>query len=423
MIPYEKSSAFARRMDECDPLKAYRDRFYIPKQDNGEEVIYFCGNSLGLQPKSLQEKIGQELKDWQEKAVEGHYSAKNPWLSYHESVSAGMANVVGAKEKEVVVMNTLTVNLHLMMVSFYRPTKERHKILVEYSPFPSDLYALQSQIRFHGFDPASSIIQLKPREGSSIIATEDIEEVLDREGNSIALVMIGGVNYYTGQAFDLERITRTAQEKGCIVGFDLAHAAGNIKLDLHDWNVDFAGWCTYKYLNSGPGAVAACFIHERHGSNRDLPRFAGWWGHNKERRFLMEIEFDAISGAEGWQISNPPILSMTGVKASLEIFSETGMEKLIEKSKLLTGYLEYLVDGLADDTISIITPRDPAQRGCQLSIRVRGSDRDLHRRITRRGIVADWREPDVIRLAPVPLYNSFQDVYRFTQILAVELKG
>ncbi|MCP5053300.1 MAG: kynureninase [bacterium] len=420
-MKFEKKKNFALKMDRQDPLATYREQFHIPYQENGDPVLYFCGNSLGLQPKSLKAMLNQELKDWEEKAVEGHFLAKNPWLPYHEPISATMAPIVGGNEKEVIMMNTLTTNLHLMMVSFYRPTKQRHKILMEHSPFPSDQYAVQSQVRYHGFDPATSIIELQPKTENPVIPTREIEELLEKEGENIALVMIGGVNYYTGQAFDIERITKAAKAKGCLVGFDLAHAAGNIPLKLHDWNVDFAVWCTYKYLNGGPGSIAGCFVHEQHHNNPDLPRFEGWWGHNKKRRFLMESKFQPIIGAEAWQLSNPPILSLTGVKVSLEIFNEAGMEKLTAKSKLLTGYLEYLIDDLGNDTITVITPRDPNHRGCQLSVRVKGSDKSLHQRISKQGVVSDWREPDVIRVAPVPLYNSFLDVFNFVQILKKQL--
>jgi len=416
-MKYEQGESFALHMDAVDPLNAYRSRFYMPKRKNGDEVLYFCGNSLGLQPRSVSTVMERELTDWATLAVEGHFKENDAWITYHDALGASMAEIVGAKPEETVVMNTLTVNLHLMMVSFYRPTAQRFKILMEYSPFPSDTYAVRSQVAFHGYDPNEAIIELKPEDGSVLVATEAIEALLEKEGDSIALVMLGGVNYYTGQVYDMKRITDTAHKMGCIVGFDLAHGAGNVLLKLHDWNVDFAVWCTYKYLNAGPGAVAACFVHERHGRNSELPRFAGWWGHNKERRFLMENRFNPIEGADGWQLSNPPILALTGLKASLEIFAQTTMETLVQKSRLLTGYLEFLLDRLNNNAISIITPRAPEQRGCQLSIRVKGSDKSLFNRICAQGVIADWREPDAIRVAPVPLYNSFHDVYRFINVL------
>jgi kynureninase len=328
-----------------------------------------------------------------------------------------MARVVGALPIETVVMNSLTVNLHLMMVSFYRPTRERYKIVIEKGAFPSDRYAFLSQIHFHGFHPAGALVEITPRDGESTLRTEDIIERIEKEGDSVALVLLGGVNYYTGQAFDMDAITKAGHKVGAVVGFDLAHAAGNLELHLHDWDVDFAVWCSYKYLNAGPGAVAGAFVHERHARAFELPRFAGWWGHDKETRFLMGPDFRPIPGAEGWQISNPPILQMAALRASLEIFDEAGMRELRKKSEKLTAYLEFLIDGIGDDRITIITPRDPAQRGCQLSIRVRDADRSLFERLVEAGISVDWREPDCIRAAPVPLYNSFSDVLRLSQLL------
>ena len=407
----------ANALDAGDPLRPFRSRFHFPLAKDGVEPIYFTGNSLGLMPKKAREYVEQELSDWERLAVEGHIHAKHPWLPYHESLTEQMAAIVGTKPIETVVMNSLTVNLHLMMVSFYRPTSTRRKIIIEKGAFPSDQYAVESQIRFHGLDPSAALIELTPREGESTLRTEDIVETINREGASVALVMLGGVNYYTGQAFDMKTITEAGHKAGAIVAFDLAHAAGNIELKMHDWDIDFAAWCSYKYLNGGPGAVGGAFIHERHAGSFDLPRFAGWWGHDKETRFLMGPEFHPIAGAEGWQISNPPILQMAALRASLEIFEEAEMAALTEKSRKLTGYLESLIDDIGDERISVITPRDPHQRGCQLSIRVRGGDRSLHERIVARGVFADWREPDVIRVAPVPLYNSFDDVFRFTEIL------
>ena len=416
-LKFQASVSYASEIDAQDSLKTFREKFYIPKQPNGEDVIYFTGNSLGLQPKTIRRYIEQELKDWETLGVEGHFAAKNPWLPYHEFLTGQMAKIVGAKPIETVVMNSLTVNLHLLMVSFYRPTSERNKIVIEAGAFPSDQYAVQSQIKFHRFEIKDSLIELKPRENETTLRTEDVEKTIAENSNSIALILLGGVNYYTGQAFDMKRITETGHKASAIVGFDLAHAAGNIELSLHDWNVDFAAWCSYKYLNAGPGGVAGCFVHERHSENFDLPRFAGWWGHDKETRFLMKPDFLPIKGAEGWQMSNPPIFQMASLRASLEIFDEAGMENLTEKSRKLTDYLEFLLNEIDNERISVITPNDSSERGCQLSIRVQNADKNLFKAITTRGVVADWREPDVIRVAPVPLYNSFADVYKFAEIL------
>ncbi|MBA4123588.1 MAG: kynureninase [Acidobacteria bacterium] len=417
LLKFEASESFTKDADAQDSLKHFRENFYIPKQSNGKDAIYLTGNSLGLQPKTTRAYIEQELKDWETFGVEGHTKAKNPWMPYHEFLTEQMARVVGAKPPETVVMNSLTVNLHLLLVSFYRPTAKRHKIVIEAGAFPSDQYAVASQIKFHGFDVENSLIELKPRESETCLRTEDIEKTIAENGESIALILLGGVNYYTGQAFDMRRIAEIGHKVGAVVGFDLAHAAGNLELYLHDWNVDFAAWCSYKYLNSGPGGVAGCFVHERHSENFDLPRFAGWWGHDKETRFLMNSEFVPIKGAEGWQLSNPPIFQMAALKASLDIFEEAGMRTLREKSKKLTGYLEFLLGEIHDEHISVITPSNPSERGCQLSIRVQNANKDLFKAISRRGVVADWREPDVIRVAPVPLYNSFADVHKFAQIL------
>lgn len=423
MMNEQELTATASAMDADDKLSHFGSRFHFPEAKDGIEPIYFTGNSLGLMPKTAREYVDQELDDWARLAVDGHSDARHPWLPYHEFLTEQMASVIGAKPIETVVMNSLTVNLHLLMVSFYRPTAERYKVVIEKGAFPSDQYAVESQIRFHGYDPATALIELKPREGESTLRTDDIVETIMREGSSIALVMIGGVNYYTGQAFDMKTIADAGHKAGAMVGFDLAHAAGNLELKMHDWDVDFACWCSYKYLNAGPGAVAGAFVHERHSTSFDLPRFAGWWGHNKETRFLMGPEFKPLAGAEGWQISNPPILQMAALRASLEIFDEAGMSALKEKSKKLTGHLESLIDDLGDERISIVTPSDPDQRGCQLSIRVKGGDKSLHERLTSKGVFADWREPDVIRVAPVPLYNSFGDVARFADILKDCLKS
>ena len=416
-MSYKNTADFALELDAKDELRKYRDKFHIPLQKNGEEHIYMCGNSLGLQPKRTKEFLNQELEDWATFGVEGHFHAKNPWMPYHEFLTESYAKIVGAKPTEVVAMNTLTVNLHLMMVSFYQPTEKRHKIIIEGDAFPSDIYAVESQIKHHGLFPATSLIKLRPRDGESAIRTEDIQTIIEREGDEISLIMLGGVNYYTGQVFDFENITKLAQAKAINVGFDLAHAAGNIKLELHKWGVDFAVWCSYKYLNSGPGSVAAAFVHERHHST-NLNRFAGWWGHNKEDRFKMPDSFNPIQSAEGWQLSNPPILSLAAIRASLSIFDEVGMDKLVTKSKELTNYLLYLLNTIDTDRIEIITPEE---RGCQLSIRVKNGNKNLFDAITEKGVVADWREPDVIRVAPIPLYNSFKDVFNFYSILKEEL--
>lgn len=404
-------------MDEADTLAHFREKFHIPKQPNGADALYFTGNSLGLQPKTTRDLIERELKDWQTFGVEGHFHARTPWLSYHEMVTDSMARIVGAKPIETVAMNSLSVNLHLLMVSFYRPTARRYKILIEAGAFPSDRYAVQSQIKFHGFEVAESLIELTARAGETCLRTEDIERTIRENADSIALVLLGGVNYYTGQAFDLRRVTEVGHEIGANVGFDLAHAAGNIELKLHDWNADFAAWCSYKYLNAGPGGIGGVFVHERHSEAFDLPRFAGWWGHDQATRFLMRDEFTPIRGAEGWQLSNPPIFQLAALRAALDVFDEAGMGNLIEKSKKLTAYLEFLLAEIADERISVITPANEEMRGCQLSIRVRDADKNLFRAISQKGVVADWREPDVIRVAPVPLYNSYADVWKFAEIL------
>jgi kynureninase len=405
--------------DEKDPLKNYREKFFIPRK-NGRDVIYFAGNSLGLQPKTARDYIEQELKDWETLAVEGHFHAKYPWKFYHEFLTERMAEIVGGKVNEVVVMNSLTVNLNLMMVSFYRPTKERNKILIEANAFPSDQYAFNQQIKFHGYDPVESLVAIKPREGESFLRTEDILDYVDREGDKFALIIFGGVNYYSGQAFDMKAITEAGHKKGCYVGFDLAHAAGNLMLDLHDWEVDFAVWCSYKYLNAGPGGVAGAFVHEKYAGDFEIPRFSGWWGHKKETRFLMPEELDLSEGVEGWQISNPPIFQMAALRASLDIFHEAGMKNLREKSIKLTGFAEQLVNENNDGRIEIITPQDPSQRGCQLSLRTKSNGKEIHNRLLSNNLICDWREPDVIRIAPVPLYNTFQDVEEFVRVMFEE---
>lgn len=417
-VDYSATHDFAREMDRNDPLARFREQYHLPRAVGGEPFIYLAGNSLGLQPKGAWPMIEQELKDWAKFGVEGHFEAKHPWYSYHEMFSQPLATLVGADPVEVVAMNTLTTNLHLMMVSFYRPTPDRHKILIEAGAFPSDQYAVAGQIRYHGYDPAEGVIELRPRDGEDGVRTEDIERLLLTRGNEIALVMLGGVNYYTGQAFDMERITAAARAQGCVVGFDLAHAAGNLVLRLHEWDVDFAVWCGYKYLNSGPGGVSGVFVHQRHAFDPSLPRFAGWWGVEPATRFAMNSEFMPQQGAAGWQLSNAQILPMAAHKAALDLFVEAGMEALRAKSLLLTGYLEFLIDAIEGKRYAIITPRDPAQRGCQLSIRIRGDARKLSEELKWVGVIADYRAPDVIRLAPVPMYNTFDDVYRVAHFLA-----
>ena len=423
MSHYKLGLDYAKELDQNDELSHYRNQFHIPKDKHGNELIYLCGNSLGLQPKSTKTYINQELEDWANLGVEGHTEAKNPWLPYHEFLAEATAKLVGAKPIEVVTMNSLTANLHFMMASFYKPTKERYKIVIESDAFPSDKYAVESQLRHHGYNDKEGLILWAPREGEELLRYEDLEAILEKHGHEVALVMIGGVNYYTGQFFDFKRITNLGHSHGCMVGFDCAHGAGNVDLDLHNSGADFAVWCTYKYLNSGPGSLSGCFIHERHAYDKSLNRFTGWWSHNKETRFNMRHEFDVLPGAEGWQLSNPPILSMAAIKASLDMFHEVGIKKLTEKSKRLTGYFEFLLKQLGEDIIRIITPENPDERGCQLSIQVLNADKALHDKLTKAGVISDWREPDVIRCAPVPLYNSFQDVYNMVEKLKHILNG
>jgi len=409
--------AYAKQLDKEDTVSHYREQFHIPKDKDGNNWLYFTGNSLGLQPKATQKYIQQELEDWANFGVEGHFEAKNPWMPYHEFLTESMAKIVGAKPIEVVIMNTLTTNLHLLMVSFYQPTKTKYKIVIESDAFPSDRYAVQTQLDFHGFDANEGLIEWKPRPGEELLNIEDLETILEKQGDEIALLLIGGVNYYTGQYLDLKKITQLGHAKNCMVGIDLAHGVGNIKPDLHNSGVDFAAWCTYKYLNSGPGSLGGLFVHEKHAHNKKLKRFAGWWSHNKATRFNMRQPLDVIPGAEGWQLSNPPILSMAAIKASLDMFNEVGMDALREKSERLTGYFEFLINELNNNKIKIITPSNPTERGCQLSIQVKDADKNLHKKLTEAHIITDWREPDVIRCAPVPLYNTFEDVYRMVDKL------
>ena len=417
-MSFQNTREFARRLDSEDTLGHYREEFLFP-QHNGKNVIYFTGNSLGLQPKRTKKYVDDIMNDWANLAVEGHFYAEKPWWDYHERFAEPLSKIVGAKPSEVTVMNTLTVNLHLMMVSFYRPTPTRYKIICEEKAFPSDQYMFQSQVISHGLKPEDVIVEIKRREGEHNIRLEDILATIEEVGDQLALVLIGGVNYYTGQVFDIKTITGAGHTVGACVGWDLAHAAGNIKLELHDWNVDFACWCSYKYMNSGPGNASGCFIHEKH-HNSNLPRFAGWWGHNKERRFKMEPEFSPVVGADGWQISNLPVLSLAPYLASVEMFAEIGMEPLIQKRDKITSYLEFILHEISKEvagTFEIITPQNPSERASQLSVFFHGEGRPLFDYLMQNGVVTDWREPNVIRFAPVPLYCSFEDMYEFGQIL------
>ena len=414
---FQNTLEFAKQSDANDKLKDYRSKFHFP-QHNGRDIVYFTGNSLGLQPKTTKTYIEQELNDWAKYGVEGHFMAQNPWMPYHEFLTENMAKIVGAKPEETVMMNQLTVNLHLLMVSFYRPTKQRYKIICEAKAFPSDQYALQSQIKFHGLKIEDALIEIEPRKGEYTIRHEDIYSAIEKNKDSLALIMIGGVNYFSGQVFDMKAIVEAGHKAGAIVGFDLAHGAVNLKLQLHDWNVDFACWCSYKYLNSGPGSVAGAFVHEKHLKNTELPMFAGWWGHDKKTRFLMDKTFVPMQTAERWQMSNAPVFSMAACRASLEIFAEVGMDAIVEKSKVLTSYLEFIIEDInkqKNNCLQIITPKE--NRGCQLSIVANGYGKSLFNKLMENGVIPDWREPNVIRCAPVPLYNSFEDVYRFGEIL------
>ncbi|MBL7765297.1 MAG: kynureninase [Chitinophagaceae bacterium] len=407
---------YAREMDDADQLSAYRDQFYFP-QHKGKNAIYLCGNSLGLQPKSAKAIIDQELADWAEFGVEGHFEAKRPWFKYHHFFTESLARLVGATDKEVVAMNTLTVNLHLLMISFYRPTKQRYKIIMEAGAFPSDMYAMETQVRMHGFDPNDAIIEIAPRKGEHTLHQSDIEAAIKKNKNKLALVLMGGVNYYTGQYFDLQRITQLAHEAGALAGFDLAHAVGNKVLHLHDWKVDFACWCSYKYLNSGPGAVGGIFVHEKHAKSAKTFRLAGWWGHDEQTRFKMKKGFKPMKSAESWQMSNAQVFNMAAHKASLDIFDEVGMNRLAEKSLQLTAYAEMLLHEIKHISFKIITPMDPLQRGCQLSLLFKSRGKEVFELLQKHGVIADWREPNVIRIAPVPLYNNFEDVYTFYEIM------
>ena len=419
-MTFQNTREFAQSLDAQDELRKYRDEFHFPHV-NGKQVIYFTGNSLGLQPKRTKTYVDEVMSDWANLAVEGHFYSDKPWWDYQERFAVPLSDIVGAKPTEVGVMNTLTVNLHLLMVSFYNPTPQKYKIICEEKAFPSDQYMFQSQVKFHGYDPKDAIVEIKRREGEANIRLEDVLAKIDEIGNELALVLIGGVNYYTGQVFDMKTITAAGQKYGAYVGWDLAHAAGNIKLELHDWNVDFAAWCSYKYMNSGPGNASGFFVHEKHHNDKELKRFAGWYGHNKERRFKMEPDFDPVHGADGWQISNLPILSLAPYLASVEMFAEVGMDKLITKRNLITSYLEFILHEIDKELegadFEILTPSNQEERGCQLSVYLHGQGRELFERLMKNGVITDWREPNVIRLAPAPFYCSFEDMYEFGQIL------
>jgi kynureninase len=417
--------ADALAQDAADPLASFAAQFHHPFDDAGRRLVYLCGHSLGLQPKSTTQYVEQELKDWQRLGVLGHHAATRPWIPYHEQAAAPLAALVGAHESEVVAMNSLTVNLHLMMVSFFRPDLKRNRILIEKSAFPSDRYAVVSQLAFHGLSEATHLIEIEPRPGERILRTEDVIERIEREGGALALVLLPSVQYLTGQSFDLAPVIDAARRVGAATGLDLAHGIGNTPLNLHEWNADFAVWCSYKYLNAGPGAIGGCFVHERHARSVDLPRFAGWWGHDPAVRFQMGPEFNPIPGAQGWQVSNPPVLSAAPLLASLEIFQRAGIRRLRDKSVALTGYLQRLIDTLLPGLVDIVTPSVASQRGCQLSLRLARSPaaaKRCHDLLTAAGVVADWREPDVLRLAPTPLYNSYSDVFAAVDALSLALR-
>lgn len=413
---FEANLEYASSQDDLDTLHGFRERFYFP-QHEGRDVYYFCGNSLGLQPKSAAYLFQKELDDWAAHGVEGHFRAQSPWMYYHNQFSESLAKIVGAKPTEVVAMNTLTVNLHLLLISFYRPTKARYKIIMEGGAFPSDQYAIETQVKMHGFDPEDAIIELQPKEGAYTLEDEAILQTIRDAGDSLACVMIGGVNYYTGQLYDMAAITKVAHEVGAICGFDLAHAMGNVPMQLHDWDVDFACWCSYKYLNSGPGGVGGAFVHEKHSNNPETLRLAGWWGNEESTRFKMRKGFVPAEGAASWQMSNAPVFNMVAHKASLDIFDKLTVQRLREKSLKLTAYLHFLLQQLDHLKFEIITPAEPHRRGAQLSMLFTEQGREVFEFLELNGVVADWREPNVIRVAPVPMYNSFEDVYRFYEIL------
>jgi kynureninase len=422
-MTFSANEEFALQLDAEDPLRQFREKFHLPLGQDGKPLIYLAGNSLGLMPRSARQVVEQELDDWAKLGVDAHLKAATPWYSYHETLREPMARLVGAKPNEVICMNSLTVNLHLMMATFYRPTKSRFKILMEEPAFPSDTYAIKTQIVHHGFDPQDALVLARPRGGEFTVRQDDIETALEKHGDQIALVLIAGVNFFTGQLFDIKKITSVAQKRGITVGIDLAHAAGNVPLALHDWKVDFAVWCSYKYLNSGPGAAAGAFVHERHATNRKLPRLAGWFGNDPNTRFRLHLEpeFIPVPSADGWQISNPPIFSMAPLRASLAIFDEAGgMATLRAKSIKLTGYLQFLLESNrpSGSDLTVITPREIDARGCQLSILVHEHPKELFKKLEAAGVKCDFREPNVIRAAPTPLYNTFHEGWRFAKILA-----
>jgi kynureninase len=420
-MTFSADEKFALQLDADDPLRSFREKFHLPLGKDSKPLIYLAGNSLGLMPKSAKEIVEQELDDWAQLAVDAHLGAKTPWYSYHETLREPAARLIGAQPNEVICMNSLTVNLHLMMATFYRPTKSRFKILMEEPAFPSDTYAIKTQIVHHGLDPKEALVLARPGDGELTVRPEDIDAVLEKHGDEIALVLFAGVNFFTGQLFDIARIAAAAQKRGCVVGIDLAHAVGNVPLTLHDWNVDFAVWCSYKYLNAGPGAVAGAFVHERHATNTKLPRLAGWFGNDPATRFRLHLEpeFIPVASADAWQISNPPIFSMAPLRASLSIFDEAGgMEALRAKSIKLTGHLQFLIESAKHSTLKVITPREPNERGCQLSILVHERPKELFKKLEAAGVKCDFREPNVIRVAPTPLYNTFHEMWRFANILA-----
>jgi kynureninase len=423
---FQNTLEFAKEMDDADPLNEFREKFYIPII-NGKECIYFVGNSLGLQPKTTQDYIYSELENWANYGVEAHFHARIPWVDYHDIFIEPLSKIIGCLPPEVVVMNHLTVNLHVLLSTFYRPNKQRYKIICEAKAFPSDQYAFESQVKLHGLVPENTIVEVAPRAGEFNIRTEDIISTINQHADELAIVIFGGIHYYSGKVFNMKAITEAAHHAGAYCGFDLAHAAGNIDLHLHDWDVDFACWCSYKYLNSGPGNIAGAYIHQRFVTDTTLPRLAGWWGYDKESRFKMEKNFKAIPSAEGWQLSNSPIISMAAHKASLDIFDEAGIQNLIKKSKMLTGYLLFILDAINANTgskvLEIITPLEEQERGCQVSIVVLQKGREIFDALKKHGVLGDWREPDVIRVAPVPLYNTFEDVYRFGQIFQHLIKN
>ncbi|SHM05144.1 kynureninase [Mucilaginibacter sp. OK098] len=420
-MTYQNTLAFATQLDEQDPLKDFQSKFLVPKH-KGKDVIYFCGNSLGLQPAIAQQYVSGIFNNWKELGIEGFFAGGDPWLGYHKQLTQTLSGIVGAKSEEVTVMNSLTVNLHLLMVSFYKPTQKRFKILMEGGAFPSDQYALASQARFHGYDPKEAIIEIFPREGEFILRTEDILEAINKHADDLVLVLFGGINYYTGQCFDMEEITKATHKIGAYAGFDLAHAAGNVVLKMHDWGVDFACWCSYKYMNSGPGGISGIFVNEKHFNNKDLNRFAGWWGYREDERFLMTQDFKPEIGAAGWQLSTSPIMLLALHKAALDVFEQAGgIIPLRTKSEQLTAYLEFLINGINqdknDELFKIITPKNKQDRGCQLSIVCKQNAKATFNYLTENGVIGDWREPNVIRLAPVPLYNSFKQVFEVGRIL------